>query len=187
MAQTRAPGKTRMQAIVQDTYGSTDVLALRDIAKPVPKENQVLVRVEAAGLDRGVVHVMTGLPYLIRLLVPSLGLHKPKVPVLGMDLAGRVEAIGQQVTRFRPGDAVFGWTDTAPTPSTPPCPRITWRPCRPTSASSRPRPCPSPASPPSRPSATRARSSLGKRCWSSGRRAAWGRSRSSWPRRSGPR
>jgi NADPH:quinone reductase-like Zn-dependent oxidoreductase len=112
MAQTRAPGKTRMQAIVQDTYGSTEVLALRDIDKPVPKENQVLVRVEAAGLDRGVVHVMTGLPYLIRLLVPSLGLRKPKVPVLGMDLAGRVEAVGQQVTRFRLGDVVFGWTDT---------------------------------------------------------------------------
>jgi NADPH:quinone reductase-like Zn-dependent oxidoreductase len=72
----------------------------------------VLVRVEAAGLDRGVVHVMTGLPYLIRLLVPSLGLRKPKVPVLGMDLAGRVEAVGQQVTRFRLGDVVFGWTDT---------------------------------------------------------------------------
>jgi NADPH:quinone reductase-like Zn-dependent oxidoreductase len=112
MAQTRAPGKTRMQAIVQDTYGSTEVLALRDIDKPVPKENQVLVRVEAAGLDQGVVHVMTGLPYLIRLLVPSLGLRKPKVPVLGMDLAGRVEAVGQQVTRFRLGDVVFGWTDT---------------------------------------------------------------------------
>jgi NADPH:quinone reductase-like Zn-dependent oxidoreductase len=112
MAQTRAPGKTRMQAIVQDTYGSTEVLALRDIDKPMPKENQVLVRVEAAGLDRGVVHVMTGLPYLIRLLVPSLGLRKPKVPVLGMDLAGRVEAVGQQVTRFRLGDVVFGWTDT---------------------------------------------------------------------------
>jgi NADPH:quinone reductase-like Zn-dependent oxidoreductase len=112
MAQTRAPGKTRMQAIVQDTYGSTEVPALRDIDTPVPKENQVLVRVEAAGLDRGVVHVMTGLPYLIRLLVPSLGLRRPKVPVLGMDLAGRVEAVGQQVTRFRLGDAVFGWTDT---------------------------------------------------------------------------
>jgi NADPH:quinone reductase-like Zn-dependent oxidoreductase len=100
-----------MQAIVQDTYGSTDVLALTDIDTPVPTDNEVLVRVHAAGLDRGVVHVMTGLPYLIRLLVPTLGLRKPKVPVRGMDLAGRVEAVGQQVTRFRPGDAVFGWTD----------------------------------------------------------------------------
>ena len=80
MAQTHAPGKTRMQAIVQDTYGSTEVLALRDIDKPVPKGNQVLVRVEAAGLDRGVVHVMTGLPYLIRLLVPPLGCAGPRSP-----------------------------------------------------------------------------------------------------------
>jgi NADPH:quinone reductase-like Zn-dependent oxidoreductase len=112
MARTRAPGKTRMQAIVQDTYGSTEVLQLRDIPRPAPKDNEVLVRVHAAGLDRGVVHVMTGLPYLIRLLVPTLGLRRPKVPVRGMDLAGHIEAVGEQVTRFRPGDAVFGWTDT---------------------------------------------------------------------------
>jgi NADPH:quinone reductase-like Zn-dependent oxidoreductase len=100
-----------MKAIVQDTYGSTEVLELRDVDKPVPKDNEVLVRVHAAGLDRGVWHVMTGLPYLIRFVVPTLGLRKPKVPVRGMDLAGRVEAVGKQVTRFRPGDAVFGWTD----------------------------------------------------------------------------
>jgi len=112
MAQTRAPGKLQMQAIVQDTYGFTEVLELRDIDRPVPTDNQVLVRVHAAGLDRGVVHVMTGLPYLIRLLVPTLGLRKPKVPVRGMDLAGTVEAVGDQVTRFQPGDDVFGWTDT---------------------------------------------------------------------------
>jgi NADPH:quinone reductase-like Zn-dependent oxidoreductase len=100
-----------MKAIVQDTYGSTEVLELRDIAKPVPKDDEVLVRVHAAGLDRGVWHVMTGLPYLIRFVVPTLGLRKPKVPVRGMDLAGRVEAVGERVTRFRPGDAVFGWAD----------------------------------------------------------------------------
>ena len=100
-----------MQAVVQDTYGSAEVLQLRSIAKPVPKDNEVLVRVHAAGLDRGVWHVMAGLPYLVRLLVPSMGLRKPKVPVRGMDLAGRVEAVGRDVTRFRPGDAVFGWTD----------------------------------------------------------------------------
>jgi NADPH:quinone reductase-like Zn-dependent oxidoreductase len=70
-----------MKAIVQDTYGSTDVLELRDIDKPVPKDNEVLIRVHAAGLHRGDWHVMTGLPYLIRIVVPTLGLRKPKVPV----------------------------------------------------------------------------------------------------------
>ena len=100
-----------MKAIVQDTYGSTDVLEFRDVDRPVPTDNEVLVRVHAAGLDRGVWHVMTGLPYMIRLVVPSLGLRKPKVPVRGMDLAGRVEAVGSKVTRFRPGDEVFGWCD----------------------------------------------------------------------------
>ncbi|MFL6271152.1 MAG: NAD(P)-dependent alcohol dehydrogenase, partial [Actinomycetes bacterium] len=101
-----------MRAIVQDRYGDLDVLELRDIDRPVPTDNQVLVRVHAAGLDRGVWHVMTGLPYLVRLLVPTMGLRNPKVPVRGMDLAGRVEAVGNKVTRFQPGDAVFGWTDT---------------------------------------------------------------------------
>jgi len=100
-----------MKAIVQDTYGGTEVLEFRDIDQPVPTDNQVLVRVHAAGLDRGVWHVMTGLPYMIRLVVPTLGLRKPKVPVRGMDLAGRVEAVGRDVTRFRAGDEVFGWSD----------------------------------------------------------------------------
>jgi NADPH:quinone reductase-like Zn-dependent oxidoreductase len=109
--QTTTGQETTMQAIVQDTYGSMEVLELRDIDKPVPKDDEVLVRVHAAGLDRGVWHVMTGLPYLIRFVVPTLGLRKPKVPVRGMDLAGHVEAVGKHVTRFQPGDAVFGWTD----------------------------------------------------------------------------
>jgi NADPH:quinone reductase-like Zn-dependent oxidoreductase len=100
-----------MRAIVQDTYGPPEVLELRDIDRPVAGDGEVLVRVHAAGLDRGVWHVMTGLPYLIRVVVPSLGLRKPRVPVRGMDLAGRVEAAGKGVTRFQPGDAVFGWTD----------------------------------------------------------------------------
>jgi NADPH:quinone reductase-like Zn-dependent oxidoreductase len=103
----------RMKAIVQDRYGDVDVLDLKDIDQPVPKANQVLVRVHAAGLHRGDWHVMTGLPYLIRLVVPTLGLRGPKTPVLGIDVAGTVEAVGEQVTRFRPGDAVFGWTDGA--------------------------------------------------------------------------
>jgi NADPH:quinone reductase-like Zn-dependent oxidoreductase len=103
--------ETTMKAIVQDTYGTPEVLELRDIDRPVPSADEVLVRVHAAGLDRGVWHVMTGLPYLIRIVVPTLGLRRPKVPVRGMDVAGRVEAVGGNVTRFRPGDAVFGWTD----------------------------------------------------------------------------
>ena len=103
--------ETTMQAIVQDRYGSADVLELADIDRPVPAGNEVLMQVQAAGLHRGDWHVMTGLPYLIRIVVPALGLRKPKSPVLGMDVAGRVEAVGSKVTRFQPGDEVFGWCD----------------------------------------------------------------------------
>jgi NADPH:quinone reductase-like Zn-dependent oxidoreductase len=109
--ETAPARKATMQAIVQDAYGSADVLELADIDKPVPTDNQVLVQVQAAGLHRGDWHVMTGLPYLIRIVVPTLGLRKPKVRVRGMDVAGTVEAVGQNVTRFQPGDEVFGWCD----------------------------------------------------------------------------
>jgi NADPH:quinone reductase-like Zn-dependent oxidoreductase len=102
-----------MKAIVQDRYGDLDVLEFRDIDPPVPTDDKVLVRVRAAGLHRGDWHVMTGLPYLIRIVVPTLGLRGPKTPVLGMDLAGTVEAVGANVTRFQPGDEVFGWADGA--------------------------------------------------------------------------
>ena len=102
-----------MKAITQDRYGDLEVLKFRDIDQPVPTGDEVLVGVQAAGLHRGDWHVMTGLPYLIRLVVPTLGLHKPKVPVQGMDLAGTVAAVGATVTRFQPGDQVFGWTDGA--------------------------------------------------------------------------
>jgi NADPH:quinone reductase-like Zn-dependent oxidoreductase len=102
-----------MKAIVQDTYGSADVLKFADIDRPVPKHNEVLIRVHAAGLHRGDWHVMTGLPYLIRIVVPTLGLRRPKISVRGMDVAGTVEAVGERVTRFQPGDEVFGWCDGA--------------------------------------------------------------------------
>ena len=95
-----------MRAIVQDTYGSADVLELRDIDKPEIADGEVLLRVHAAGVDRGVWHLMTGLPYPIRLA--GYGLRVPKTPVPGMDVAGVVEAVGRAVTRFRPGDEVFG-------------------------------------------------------------------------------
>jgi NADPH:quinone reductase-like Zn-dependent oxidoreductase len=95
-----------MKAIVQETYGSADVLELRDVDKPEIADDEVLVRVYAAGVDRGVWHVMTGLPYPIRLA--GYGLRTPKNPVPGMDMAGVVEAVGNDVSRFRPGDEVFG-------------------------------------------------------------------------------
>src|ERR671930_2371255 len=91
-----------MKAIVQDRYGGPEVLKLRDIDQPAPNDDQMLVRVHAAGLHRGDWHVMTGLPYMIRLVVPTLGLRKPKVPALGMDLAGTVEAVGKDVAQFAP-------------------------------------------------------------------------------------
>jgi NADPH:quinone reductase-like Zn-dependent oxidoreductase len=95
-----------VKAIVQDTYGSTDVLEHRDVDMPEITDSEVLIRVHAAGVDRGVWHIMTGLPYPIRLA--GYGLRRPKTPVLGMDVAGVVEAVGTAVTRFRPGDEVFG-------------------------------------------------------------------------------
>jgi NADPH:quinone reductase-like Zn-dependent oxidoreductase len=95
-----------MKAIVQDRYGSADVLGLGDVDMPVPKDDEVLLRVHAAGVEPGVWHLMTGMPYLVRLL--GYGLRRPKVRVRGRDVAGRVEAVGKDVTEFRPGDEVFG-------------------------------------------------------------------------------
>lgn len=95
-----------MKAIVQDVYGNSDVLRLREIPRPEPAEGEVLIRVRAAGVDQGVWHLMTGLPYLLRLF--GYGLKKPKVPVRGREVAGVVEAVGAGVTRFQPGDEVFG-------------------------------------------------------------------------------
>jgi NADPH:quinone reductase-like Zn-dependent oxidoreductase len=95
-----------MKAIVQGTYGSPDVLELREIDKPVVGDDEVLVRVHAAGVDQGVWHLMAGLPYLVR--VAGVGFRAPKNPVRGLDVAGRVEAVGETVTRFQPGDDVFG-------------------------------------------------------------------------------
>jgi len=95
-----------MKAIVQDTYGSTDVLKLRDVDKPEIGDDEVLVNVQAAGVDRGVWHQMSGLPYPIR--IAGYGIRTPKNPVPGMAVAGVVEAVGEGVTRFEPGDEVFG-------------------------------------------------------------------------------
>src|SRR5215212_1410956 len=95
-----------MKAIFRDEYGSPDVLQLRDLDKPEIGDDEVLLRVHAAGVGRDVWHVMAGLPYPIRLA--GYGLRAPKNPVIGSDVAGVVEAIGKDVRRFRPGDEVFG-------------------------------------------------------------------------------
>jgi NADPH:quinone reductase-like Zn-dependent oxidoreductase len=98
-----------MRAVVQDAYGPPDILRSAVVERPEIGEHQVLVRVHAAGLDRGVWHLVTGLPYLVRLA--GYGLRRPKSSVPGIDLAGRVEAVGAGVTRFGPGDEVFGTGD----------------------------------------------------------------------------
>ena len=94
-----------MKAIVQDTYGPADVLELREIERPEVGENDVLVRVRAAGSGPDVWHIMTGQPYMAR---AALGFRRPKVRVRGWDVAGTVEAVGASVTDFRPGDEVMG-------------------------------------------------------------------------------
>jgi len=94
-----------MTAVVQDRYGSADVLQLRKIERPRPSADEVIVRVHAAGVDFGVWHLMEGVPYAVRL---GTGLRRPRNPVRGLELAGIVEEVGANVTAFAPGDAVFG-------------------------------------------------------------------------------
>jgi NADPH:quinone reductase-like Zn-dependent oxidoreductase len=101
------PSRERtMKAIWRERYGSADVLELRDVAVPGVADEEVLVRVRAAGLDRGAWHIMTGLPYLLR--IAGYGVRRPKTAGLGSDVAGVVEAVGAKVTGLQPGDAVFG-------------------------------------------------------------------------------
>lgn len=104
-----------MKAIAQDTYGSADVLELGDIDMPVLGDHDVLVRVHAAAVNPGDWHFMRGQAYIVRLVGFGMGfgLRRPRNRVRGMDVAGRVEAVGKNVTRFRPGDEVFGLGDGA--------------------------------------------------------------------------
>ncbi|MFV2074297.1 MAG: NAD(P)-dependent alcohol dehydrogenase [Thermoanaerobaculales bacterium] len=95
-----------MQAITQERYGAADVLRLSEIQRPTAGTGEVIIEVRAAGVDRGVWHLMTGLPYLIRLL--GYGLRRPSHPVLGMDVSGTVVAAGVGVERISVGDEVFG-------------------------------------------------------------------------------
>ncbi|HEU5045253.1 MAG TPA: NAD(P)-dependent alcohol dehydrogenase [Nocardioidaceae bacterium] len=97
-----------MKALTQDRYGTADVLELRDVARPNPAEDQVLVRVVAAGMDRGAWHFMAGEPYLMRLL--GFGVRAPSVAVPGTNFAGVVEAVGPEVRGFGPADEVYGAT-----------------------------------------------------------------------------
>jgi NADPH:quinone reductase-like Zn-dependent oxidoreductase len=94
-----------MRAVVQTGYGDTDVLQVAEVPMPTISDDEVLVRVHAAGLDRGTWHLMTGTPYAVRL---ALGLRAPRKPVAGRDVAGVVVQVGADVTRFAVGDEVFG-------------------------------------------------------------------------------
>ncbi|MFF4038376.1 NAD(P)-dependent alcohol dehydrogenase [Streptomyces sp. NPDC001816] len=95
-----------MKAIVHDTYGSPEALRLEETAQPEPGSGEVLIQVQAASVDPGVWHLTTGRPYLIRAV--GFGLRAPRTRGLGMDVAGRVEAVGPSVTRFQPGEEVYG-------------------------------------------------------------------------------
>ena len=95
-----------MKAIVQRKYGSPDVLELREVERPEVRDDQMLVRVRAASVHADVWHVMRGVPYVLRIM--GAGLRAPKDLVPGTDLSGVVESAGSKVTRFRPGDEVFG-------------------------------------------------------------------------------
>src|SRR5712691_9202093 len=95
-----------MKAIVYRTYGSPNVLHLEETATPTPTDDQVLIRVRAASVNPYDWHFMRGKPYIMRMMIG--GLRKPKDTRLGVDFAGTVEAVGKNVTRFKPGDEVFG-------------------------------------------------------------------------------
>lgn len=96
-----------MKAIVQTEYGSADVMRLETVDQPIVSDNGVLVRVHAASVNAGDWHLMRGTPFFIRLMFGNL--LKPTIQILGSDVAGRVEAVGKDVTQFQPGDEVFGY------------------------------------------------------------------------------
>ena len=95
-----------MKAIVYTQYGSPDVLQLKEVEKPTPKDDEVLIKVHAASVNESDWHFLSADMFLIRLM--GGGLLKPKNTILGADIAGRVEAVGRNVKQFQPGDEVFG-------------------------------------------------------------------------------
>lgn len=94
-----------MKAVIQDKYGTSEVLSVGEVAVPEPGDQEVLIKVHAAGLDRGTEHLMTGKPYAMRI---ATGLRRPKNPISGRDVAGTVVKVGSAVTRFAAGDEVYG-------------------------------------------------------------------------------
>jgi NADPH:quinone reductase-like Zn-dependent oxidoreductase len=143
----------------------------------------VLVRGRAAGVDQGVWHLMTGLPYLVRLA--GYGLRAPKKPVLGYDVAGTVDAVGEDVAGLRPDDAVFGTCEGSFAEYA--CAHADRLARKPANLSFEQAAAPSRAAPRSRPSATGGAFGRALACSSSARAAAWGRSRCSSPRRTAAR
>src|SRR5947209_2258228 len=105
------PGGILMKAIVSTTYGSPDVLQLKEVEKPAPSDNEVLVKVHATSVNAGDWLLLRGKPSLVRLM--GYGLLTPKNTILGSDIAGRIEAVGSNVTQFQTGDEVFGNTATS--------------------------------------------------------------------------
>jgi NADPH:quinone reductase-like Zn-dependent oxidoreductase len=99
-------GEPHMKAVVYTRFGPPDVLEIRDIKKPVPNDDQVLIKVRAAAVNPLDWHFIRGTPYIMRLMM--VGIRKPKDPRLGVDYAGTVETVGRSVTQFKPGDEVFG-------------------------------------------------------------------------------
>jgi NADPH:quinone reductase-like Zn-dependent oxidoreductase len=97
---------SKMRAIVQTEYGAPDVLSLKEVDRPIISNHGVLVRIRAASVHAGDWHLMRGTPFLLRFMYG--GLLKPKIQILGCDIAGEVEAVGRDVTQFQPGDLVFG-------------------------------------------------------------------------------
>jgi NADPH:quinone reductase-like Zn-dependent oxidoreductase len=101
-----------MKAIVYSQYGSFDVLQLRDVPTPTPKENEVLVRIHATTVTTAGLANVSGKPFIARVFSPDLGLTKPKVSILGVELAGEIVAAGKDVTRFKVGDQIFAEPET---------------------------------------------------------------------------
>jgi NADPH:quinone reductase-like Zn-dependent oxidoreductase/ribosomal protein L37AE/L43A len=100
-----------MKAVIRDSYGPPDVLELQEIEKPIPKDNEILIKVNSASVNRADSHGLRGTPFIARIILG--GIIKPKVKILGYDFAGKVESVGKDVTEFQPNDEVFGTTKDA--------------------------------------------------------------------------